>query len=95
MGRNEFSYISRVILADACDNFSLVILTLECDVLWGFVTLLLLQSYKDHNSFFSSLVWVFLNHLQLCILRIIQVHLAFAVVLEIKPNAERGYQIMQ
>lgn len=35
-----------------------------------------------------------LHHLQLCTLWMIQVNLAFAVVLEIKPNAERSGQVM-
>lgn len=43
-----------MILADACDNFSLVMLTLKCDVLWSFVMLLLLRSYKDCNFFLCS-----------------------------------------
>lgn len=37
---------------------------------------------------------IFLYHLQLCTLCIIQVNLAFAVVLEIKPNAEPSGQVV-
>lgn len=77
-----------MILADACGNFSLVILTLQYDVLWGFVMLLHLRKI----AIFS--LQILLYHLQLCTLCIIQVNLAFAVVLEIKPNAEPSGQVV-
>lgn len=87
-----FPFLSRPILADARGNFSLVILTLQCDVLWGFLMLLLVQSYKD--CIFFSAVYILLYYLQFCTLCIIQVNLAFAVVLEIKSNAAPSAQVV-
>lgn len=78
-----FPVLSGVILADACGNFSPVILTLQCDVLWGFLMLLLLTK----TAISPLQCTFFFYYLQFCTLCIIQVNLAFAVALEIKPNA--------
>lgn len=54
--------------------------------------LLLVQSYKD--CIFFSAVYILLYYLQFCTLCIIQVNLAFAVVLEIKSNAAPSTQVV-